>query len=77
MTFGDYNIKVDRPGRSERGETIQIHFESGSPIAGDVDGTFHFVCDLAHPVWGAGHARGLGTPDGSIRNVLTFPPSLP
>lgn len=77
VTFGDYNIKVDKPGGSERGDTIQIHFESGSPIIGDVDGTFHFVCDLAHPVWGAGHARGVGTPDGGVRNVLTFPPSLP
>jgi hypothetical protein len=51
MTFGDYNIKVDRPGASERGKTIQIHFESGSPIVADVDGTRHFVCDLAHPAW--------------------------
>jgi hypothetical protein len=77
MTFGDYNIKVDKPGGSERGNTILIHFESGSPIIGDVDGTRHFVCDLAHAVWGAGHARGLVTPDGGVRNVLTFPPSLP
>lgn len=77
MVFGDYNIKVDKPGGSELGETIQIHFESGSPIIGDVDGQFHFVCDLSHPEWGAGHARGVGTPDGGVRNVLTFPPSLP
>ena len=77
MTFGDYNIKVDRLGRSERGETIQIHFESGSPIVGDVDGAFHFICDLAHSVWGAGHARGVVSPDGGVRNVLTFPPALP
>ena len=77
VVFGDYNIKVDKPGASERGETIQIHFESGSPIIGDIDGQFHFVCDLSHPEWGAGHARGVGTPDGGVRNVLTFPPSLP
>ena len=75
--FGDYNIKVDKPGASERGETIQIHFETGAPIIGDIDGTFHFVCDLAHPVWGAGSARGVVTADGGVRNVLTFPPSLP
>jgi hypothetical protein len=77
VVFGDYNIKVDKPGASERGDTIQIHFESGSPIIGDVDGTFHFVCDLSHPDWGAGHARGVGTADGGVRNVITFPPSLP
>ena len=77
MTFGDYNIKVDRPGRSERGETILIHFESGSPIVADVDGTRHFVCDLDHEEWGAGHARGVVMPDGAVRNVLTFPPGLP
>jgi hypothetical protein len=73
MVFGDYNIKVDQPG----GRTIQIHFESGSPISRNIDGEFHFVCDLAHPEWGAGHARGVGTPDGGVRNVLTFPPALP
>ena len=77
VVFGDYNIKVDKPGASELGETIQIHFESGSPITGDVDGQLHFVCDLSHPAWGAGHARGVGMPDGGIRNVITFPPSLP
>jgi hypothetical protein len=77
VVFGDYNIKVDKPGGSERAATIQIHFESGSPITADVDGAFHFVCDLSHPAWGAGHARGVGTPDGGVRNVLTFPPSLP
>lgn len=71
------NIKVDRPGASERGERIQIHFESGSPIVADVDGTRHFVCDLVHPVWGPGHARGVVLADGAVRNVLTFPPGLP
>lgn len=76
MTFGDYNIKVDRPGASERGETILIHFESGSPIVGDMDGTRHFVCDLAHAEWGAGHARGVVLGDGAVRNVLTFPPGF-
>lgn len=79
VTFGDYNIKVERPGRSgrRRDRNIMIHFESGSPIVADVDGTLHFVCDLTHPVWGAGHARGTVTADGGIRNVLTFPPALP
>jgi hypothetical protein len=77
IVFGDYNIKVDNPDRKDGGGTIQIHFESGSPITANIDGEFHFVCDLSHPVWGAGHARGVGTPDGGVRNVLTFPPSLP
>ncbi len=54
-----------------------IHFESGSPIVADVDGTMHFICDLSHPRWGRGHARGTVVADGGIRNVLTFPPSLP
>jgi hypothetical protein len=76
VTFGDYNIKVERPGRGRDG-TIMIHFESGSPIVGDVDGTLHFICDLMHPEWGPGHARGTVVADGGVRNVLTFPPSLP
>jgi len=76
VTFGDYNIKVERPGRGRDG-AIMIHFESGSPIAADVDGTIHFICDLSHPEWGPGHARGTMVADGGVRNVLTFPPSLP
>lgn len=76
VVFGDYNVKADRPGRG-RDSTIMIHFESGSPISADVDGTMHFICDLSHPVWGPGHARGTVVADGGIRNVLTFPPSLP
>ncbi|MGH2948017.1 MAG: hypothetical protein ACRDPC_17490 [Solirubrobacteraceae bacterium] len=76
VTFGDYNIKVDRPGRGRDG-TIMIHFESGSPITADVDGTIHFICDLSHPDWGPGSARGTMVADGGIRNVLAFPPSLP
>jgi hypothetical protein len=76
VTFGDYNIKVERPG-SGRDGTIMIHFESGSPITADVDGTIYFICDLSHPEWGPGSARGTMVADGGIRNVLTFPPSLP
>lgn len=76
MTFGDYNIKVERPGGGWDG-TIMIHFESGSPITPDVDGEFHFVCDLSHPEWGPGHAQGTMVADGGIPNVLAFPPSLP
>jgi hypothetical protein len=54
-----------------------IRFESGSPIFADVDGHLHFICDVSHPQWGPGHARGTVVADGGIRNVLTFPPSLP
>jgi hypothetical protein len=54
-----------------------IHFESGSPIVADVDGTRHFICDLDHAEWGPGHARGTVLAAGGIRNVLTFPPDLP
>lgn len=71
VTFGDYSIKVE-PGR----DPIMIHFESGSPIVADVDGARHFICDLSHPEWGPGHARGVSMDEG-IRNVLTFPPDLP
>jgi hypothetical protein len=76
MAFGDYNIKVERPGRSERGEEILLHFESGSPIFPDVDGAFHFICDLTHEDWGAGCACGVVRADGSVRNAITFPASL-
>jgi hypothetical protein len=77
VTFGDYNIKVERPGGRRRQDPIMIHFESGSPIVGDADGTRHFVCDLSHAEWGPGHARGTVLAEGGIRNVLTFPPDLP
>lgn len=75
LVFGDYNIDVPD------GENIIIHYESGSPISPTDQMTFHFICDLSHPEWGAGLAQGVvnmgETDDGrqqmSIRNVLTFP----
>jgi len=76
MAFGDYSIKVERPGRSERGERILIHFESGSPIVPDVDGAFHFICDVTNEDWGTGCACGVVRADGGVRNVITFPASL-
>jgi len=76
VTFGDYNILAAQRVRGG-GRTIMIHFESGSPITPDVVATIHFICDLSHPEWGAGSARGTMVADGGIRNVLTFPASLP
>ena len=81
LAFGDYNIDVDRPGNSENapgrgGDEIVIRFFSSSLITADEDGIMTFVCDLTHPEWGSGQARGIVTPDGGIRNVLTFPASL-
>jgi hypothetical protein len=73
MPFGDYNIKVERPGRSERGEVILIRFLSNSPVFPDVDGTLHFICDLTHPEWGTGCACGTARANGAVRNVITFP----
>ena len=89
VVFGDYNINVERPGASAQapgrgGDEIHIRFQSGSPISMDDDGVMSFVCDLIHlddvdgeeGEWGTGQARGMVTPDGGIRNVLTFPASL-
>lgn len=81
LAFGDYNIDVDRPGNSEKApgrgdDEIVIRFFSSSLITADEDGIMTFVCDLTHPEWGSGQARGIITPDGGIRNVLTFPSSL-
>ena len=75
VVFGDYNIEVPD------GENIVIHYESGSPITPNEDGTMMFICDLSHPEWGEGLAQGVVNPgmteDGrahaNIRNVLTFP----
>lgn len=80
VVYGDYDIAPDRPGASENapgtGGTIRIHFESGFPIYANDEGVMVFVCDLESEEWGSGQARGIVTPDGAIRNVLTFPASL-
>ena len=72
MVFGDYNIDVTNPGSSD----ILIHYQSHSPIIGRADGEVSFNCDLISAAWGPGAARGVALPDGSIRNVITFPPNL-
>jgi hypothetical protein len=80
FVFGNYNIKVQRPKSGappHAEETIVIHYESGGPIVADADGVTSFICDLTHPEWGAGQARGIVSPNGEVRNVLTFPPGLP
>lgn len=81
LAFGDYSVAVDRPGNSDKatgrgGEEIRIRFMSSSPITADEDGIMTFVCNLTSDDWGSGQARGIVTPDGGIRNVLTFPASL-
>jgi hypothetical protein len=76
---GDYNIKVDRPGRSERGEVILIHFDSSQPagaFATDAVGSSHAICDLTHPDWGTGCACIVSRTNGAVRNVITFPASV-
>ncbi|MDQ2987270.1 MAG: hypothetical protein M3R13_11245 [Armatimonadota bacterium] len=75
IVFGDYNIAADRPGR-HNDRPIIIQYFSGSPIIADMDGVTSFVCDVAHPQWGAGKARGL-VEGRTIRNVVTFPPARP
>ena len=80
FVFGNYNIKVQKPRSNappHSDETIEIHYESGGPIIADSDGVTSFICDLTHPDWGAGQARGIVTDNGEVRNVLTFPPGLP
>lgn len=72
MVFGDYNIDVKTPGLSD----ILIHYQSHSPIIARADGEVSFNCDLTHPQWGSGAARGVALPNGSIRNVITFPANL-
>ncbi len=73
VVFGDYNILVPGPGNSGNDEEIDIRFRSGGMIAPNADGVTVFVCDLDSEQWGTGQARGVVTPDGEIRNVLTFP----
>ncbi len=72
MVFGDYNIDVTNAGSSD----ILIHYQSHSPIIGRADGEVSFNCDLTSIAWGPGAARGVALPDGSIRNVITFPSNL-
>lgn len=73
VVFGDYNILAPGPGNSGNDRTIEIRFKSGGPIAPNADGVTVFVCDLVSEQWGEGQARGVVTPNGEIRNVLTFP----
>jgi hypothetical protein len=72
MVFGDYNIDVTNTGAGD----ILIHYQSHSPIIGRTDGEVSFNCDLTSTAWGPGAARGVALPNGSIRNVITFPPNL-
>jgi hypothetical protein len=74
MVFGDYNIKVEPPGRVSAGN-ILIHYQSHSPIIARADGETSFNCDLISDQWGPGAARGVAV-NGTIRNVITFPAQL-
>lgn len=73
LAFGDYSILIPGPGNSGNDETIDIRFRSTGPIVPNADGVMTFVCDLESERWGSGQARGIVTPNGEIRNVLTFP----
>ncbi|MEF8882367.1 MAG: hypothetical protein V5A34_07600 [Halapricum sp.] len=69
LAFGDYNIKM-----GDRESPIVFRFKSSEPILLHLDQAAAFNCDLEHPEWGEGAARGVvGLPGGAIRNVLTFP----
>jgi hypothetical protein len=79
FVFGDYNIKVVRPNTKagpHADEEIVIHYESGGALLNNADGVMVFTCDLTHPEWGSGKARGV-VQGKTIRNVLTFPAELP
>ncbi|MFU8840113.1 MAG: hypothetical protein ACNA8R_05265 [Nitriliruptoraceae bacterium] len=73
LAFGDYSILIPGPGNSGNDETIDIRFLSTGPIVANADGAMTFICDLESERWGSGQARGIVTPNGEIRNVLTFP----
>ncbi len=66
----------DRFGLDSGSSDILIHYQSHSPIIGRADGEVSFNCDLTSIAWGPGAARGVALPDGSIRNVITFPSNL-
>jgi hypothetical protein len=74
FVFGNYNILAER---LKSNEEIVIHYESGGPIFANADGVTSFICDLSHPKWGKGKARGGVSSPLVIRNVLTFPSELP
>lgn len=83
VVFGNYNIKAMKAhgegngvGLSRRDRDIIIHYESAATLLANADGILAFSCDLVHPDWGLGKARGV-VEGNSIRNVLTFPPELP
>jgi hypothetical protein len=85
VVYGDYNIKVTRPGRSGPDPApIIIHYESLDPIHNHPDGSGYFRCVLrsdSFEDFGGGLAQGMFAaetlPDGrvvsNIRNILTFP----
>lgn len=85
VVYGDYNIKVTRPGAgSPDPEPLIIHYESLDPIHSHADDSIYFRCVLSSDAFedfGGGLAQGVSAPhtlpDGrtvaNIRNVLTFP----
>jgi hypothetical protein len=79
LVYGNYNIRVEKPGNQSsrrphpQPEPIVMHYQSFTPIVADANGNIGFICDLFHPVWGVGRARGV-VQGGSIRSVLSFPP---
>lgn len=85
VVFGEYNIDVTGPGRSEKHpsymETITIHYQSAEPIIPEmITGGMAFVCTVIAP-WGQGVAQGTvhtqvlgnGIVIANIRNVHTYP----
>lgn len=79
FVFGNYNIKMthgEGAGHGQQGKEIIINYQSGAPLLANDDGILVFSCDLSHPQWGSGKARGV-VEGKTIRNVLTFPAELP
>ncbi len=85
VVFGNYNIKVEKPGQGGPDpDPIIIHYESADPIFVNADGSGLFRCRLSSDSFddfGGGLAQGMFAPqtlaDGrtvtNIRNILTFP----
>lgn len=84
VVFGEYNIDVTGPGKSDRREDIIIHYESESPIVASPNFGTAFLCRVTSDSFedhGGGLAQGVfkmhTTEDGrqisNIRNVITFP----
>jgi hypothetical protein len=85
IVFGEYNIRVERPGNAPDRHPIVVPYRSGEPMITDAQGRALIVCDLVSPEFGEGRALGYfavepvgdGLVQATVRNVLTFPGNPP